>query len=200
MANLFTRRVCWGLAVLPVGGLGLTVFIESLGHAKTGPIRLLLYLGFLAVLVGSGAAFLAWGRYLSINGRPRVGMALERGVGIVFIAWIGWSLLLKLTQTSLHSLAVLEVLVLGTAIAGDAYLAVLLTQFNVATGEENPRPTVGGILTGTFLLVFAGLWQLLSHRWTVLSTATLVVALGVLGIQLVRLERRRDGESSSHSG
>jgi len=200
MANLFTRRVCWGLAVLPVGGLGLTSLIESLGLAHTGPVRLLLYLGFLAVLVGGGAAFLAWGRYLSIHGRPRVGTALERGVGIVFAAWIGWSLLLEITNTRLHSLAVLEALVLGTAIAGDAYLAVLVTQFNVAAGEEKPRPTVGGILTGTFLLVFAGLWQLLSHRWTVLSTATLVVALGILGVQLVRLERRRDRDSSSHSG
>jgi len=31
----------------------------------------------------------------------------------------------------------------------------LLTRFNVASGEEKPRPTVGGILTGTFLLSFA---------------------------------------------
>lgn len=190
MANLLTRRRCWGLTTLPFIGLGVTAFIEYFSVPQTEVIRAVLAFGFLAVLIGSGAAFVAWGNYLKSHGRPRLGTTLERGVVVVFSAWIGWSLLAELTQAIPTSVAMLEALIIGTSIVGDAYIGVLLTQFNLGTDEVTPRATVRGMLTSTLLFVFSALWLLFSHHWTTTSLGLFVIGLGILGVQLVRLKTR----------
>lgn len=188
MANLITRRRCWGLTILPFIGLGITAVVEYLSVPQTEVIRGVLALGFLTVLLGSGAAFVAWGYYLKSNGRPRLGTTLERGVAIVFSAWIGWSLLAELTQAIPTSVAVLEALILGTAIVGDAFIGVLLA--NLGTDERTPRATVRGMLTGTLIFAFSALWLLFSHRWTTTTSGLFVIGLGILGVQLYRLKIR----------
>lgn len=196
MSNPFTRRRCWALTAFPILGVGLTASIESLGLAQTEAIRLVLYLGFVMALLGGGLAFLAWGKYLQTHGSIGLGMVLERGVGILFVSWLGWATLAEFTHVLPHSLAVLESLFLGTAVIVDAALAVLNDSYEVDLGER--QPTAHGILVGSFLLVFTVLWLVFSQQWTTVSLVALIAALGILGHQIVRLTQQTE-DTPAHS-
>lgn len=195
----FARRRCVALTAVPLVGLGVTAIVEWLGVPRTSLVRAVLYLGFAAVLVGGGAAFLAWGRHLQSRGRHRLGTALERGVGVVFAAWVGWSLLNELTRALPHSLAVLETLVLATAILFDGVLALLFTRFDVRQTGRESGSAVTGLLLGGLIVTFALLWELLGRGWPTMGLLALVGGGALFGGGLVRLERARRSSTAPPS-
>lgn len=119
------RRFRWVFTVVPLFGIGLTAWIASQPTPPGGLDRGLLYVGFVAVILGEGAALLAWSRHFRANGNVQYGEALVRGMFTVLLAFVGWSVFFTSTAIWEPSLVGLEVLIVVSSVSLTAVLLLV---------------------------------------------------------------------------
>lgn len=178
-----SRGILLGFSVIPVLGILGSAVVEA-GISPSAPAYgPLMLVGYLLSYVGVGAVFFLWAMHFRQNGRPAIGDAFVRGIFLVMVSFVGWSLVLKYLPISVSSVAVFEAIIVATAAAGTGLLIVWSTDAGVSVLLSKEF----GVTIGITSLAIYVLYLIVSHTVTVYTVALALALSIIVGRHLVPL-------------
>lgn len=178
-----SRRVLFALSSVPLLGILGSALVESGVQPTSSVYNPLMLIGYVLSYFGIGAVFLLWAIYFRQHGRPEIGDAFVRGIFLVMVSFVGWSLVLKYLPVAISSVAIFEAVIVATATVGTG----ILIARSMGTGYSVFLSKQFGVTIGLTSLVAYVLYLIISHTVTVYTTALVIAFSIIVGRHLVPL-------------